>query len=193
MRVVFSFVLTLSVCALQLSAENQLSPVYQNNDFQLTGVTVSPGGRMFVNFPRWSDKYLNAVVEVQKDGSIRPFPDEFWNRWDKKPENAPKQFVCVQSVVTDDQNTLWIVDPASPLIAGVVPGGAKVVRVDLGTNKVTRIYSFGSDVVRQNSYLNDIRVDNRQGFAYMTDSGTGGIIVLNIKTGKAHRALDGHP
>ena len=193
MRAVFNFVFLLSVCPLQLPAQKQLSPAYENNDFQLTGVTVSQGGRMFVNFPRWSDKYLNAVVEVQKGGSIRPFPDEFWNRWDKKPENAPKQFVCVQSVVADDQNTLWIVDPASPLIAGVVPGGAKVVRVDLGTNKVTRIYSFGSDVVRQNSYLNDIRVDNRQGFAYMTDSGHGGIIVLNIQTGKAHRALDGHP
>src|SRR6476660_6992069 len=181
MRAGLLSLLLLSVGALHLSAQNQLSPVYQNNDFQLTGVTVSLGGRMFVNFPRWSDKYLNAVVEVLKDGSVRPFPDESWNRWDKKPENAPKQFICVQSVVADDQNTLWIVDPASPLIAGVVPGGAKVVRVDLGTNKVTRVYTFGSDVVKQNSYLNDIRIDNRQGFAYMTDSGPGGIVVLNIK------------
>ena len=193
MRAGLVFLSVLSVGAVHLSAENQLSPVYQNNDFQLTGVTVSPGGRMFVNFPRWSDKYLNAVVEILKDGSTRAYPDEFWNRWDKKPENASKQFVCVQSVVADDQNTLWIVDPASPLIAGVVPGGAKVVRVDLRTNKVTRIYTFGPDVVKQNSYLNDIRIDNRQGFAYMTDSGPGGIVVLNIKTGKAHRVLDGQP
>lgn len=193
MRAGSIFLSFLTVGALHLSAQSQLSPVYQNNDFQLTGVTVSPGGRMFVNFPRWSDKYLNAVVEVLKDGSTRAYPDEYWNRWDKKPENAPKQFVCVQSVVADDQNTLWIVDPASPLIAGVVTGGAKVVRVDLGTNKITRVYTFGSDVIKQNSYLNDIRIDNRQGFAYMTDSGPGGIVVLNIKTGKAHRVLDGQP
>lgn len=167
--------------------------VYENNDFQLTGVTVSRSGRMFVNFPRWSDKYLNAVVEVQKDGSVRSYPNEFWNRWDKKPETAPRQFVCVQSVVADDQDNLWIVDPASPLIAGVVPGGAKLVRVDLGTNKVTRVYTFSTDVVKPNSYLNDIRIDTRQAVAYMTDSGPGGIVVVDLKSGKAHRALDGHP
>lgn len=177
----------------QANAQRQLTTVYENNDFQLTGVTMSPGGRMFVNFPRWSDKYLNAVVEVQKDGRARPYPDEFWNRWDKKPENAPKQFVCVQSVVADDQNALWILDPASPLIAGVVPGGAKLVRVDLGTNKVTRVYTFGPDIAKPNSYLNDVRIDNRLGVAYMTDSGPGGIVILDLKSGTAHRALDGHP
>ena len=73
-----------------------VTTVYENNDFQLTGVTMSRDGRMFVNFPRWSDKYLNAVVEVQKDGSARPYPDEYWNRWDKKPENylAFLHFAC---------------------------------------------------------------------------------------------------
>src|SRR5689334_15149106 len=75
--------------------------VYSNNDFQITGVSVSKTGRMFVNFPHWSDHYFNAVVEVAKDGTAKPFPDETWNRWDSKP-NAGKQFVCVQSVVVDD-------------------------------------------------------------------------------------------
>ncbi|HEY4084768.1 MAG TPA: L-dopachrome tautomerase-related protein [Bryobacteraceae bacterium] len=179
-----------------MSAQTQngktLTSVYENNDFQITGVTASPSGRLFVNFPRWSDKYLNAVVEVMKDGSVRPYPDEFWNRWDRKPESAGQQFVCVQSVVADDQDSLWVVDPAAPMMAVVVPGGPKVVQISLSNNRVTRVFPFGSDVVKAGSYLNDIRIDTKNNVAYLTDSGVGGIIVLDIKSGKAHRVLDGH-
>lgn len=171
----------------------RLTVVYQNNDFQFTGISVSARGRMFLNFPRWSDKYLNAVVELMKDGSIRPYPDEEWNRWDMKPATAGNHFVCVQSVVADDAGSLWVVDAAAPLLASVVPGGAKVVQIDLGTNRVTRVFSMGADVVKPDSYLNDIRVDTKRNTAYLTDSGEGGIVVLDIRTGKAHRALDGDP
>jgi hypothetical protein len=170
-----------------------LTEVYHNEDFQLTGVTVSKFGRMFVNFPRWSDQYLNAVVEVMKDGSVKPFPDEQWNRWDKGLNTAAKQFVCVQSVVADDRNALWVVDPAAPMIISVVPGGAKLVKIDLATDKVARIYSFGADIAKPNSYLNDVRIDTKLNMAYMTDSGAGGIVIVDLNTGKAHRALDNHP
>jgi sugar lactone lactonase YvrE len=168
-----------------------LAPVYENNDFQITGVTVSKSGRLFVNFPLWSDRYLNAVVEVMKDGSVQPYPDEFWNRWDRKPENASKQFVCVQSVVADDRDSLWVVDPAAPMMAAVVPGGPKVVQISLGTNRVIRVYSF-ADAVKPSSYLNDIRIDTKRNVAYLTDSGAGALVVLDTKSGEAHRVLEGH-
>lgn len=170
-----------------------LTEVYHNNDFQITGVTVSKTGRLFVNFPRWSDQYLNAVLEVMKDGSVRPFPDEPWNRWDMKPATAGQHFVCVQSVVVDDTDVLWALDPAAPMLGTVVPGGAKLVRIDLKTNKVTRVYSFGPDTAKSNSYLNDVRIDTKLNCAYITDSGAPGIVVVELGSGKAHRALDGHP
>lgn len=184
--------LTMSSSVAQQSGKH-LTEVYHNDDFQLTGVTVSKSGRMFVNFPRWSDRYLNAVVEVIKDGSVKPFPDEHWNRWGKSLDTAAKQFVCVQSVVADDQDALWVVDPAAPMTITVVPGGAKLVKIDLSTNQVARVYSFGPDVVKPNSYLNDVRVDTKRSTAYMTDSGAGGIVVVDLASGKAHRALDNHP
>ncbi|MDQ6676055.1 MAG: major royal jelly family protein [Acidobacteriota bacterium] len=178
---------------MQAQTGKTLTPVYKNDDFQITGVTVSKTNRMFVNFPRWSDRYLNAVVEVSKDGSIKPFPDEEWNRWNGKPETAGTHFVCVQSVVADDANMLWIVDPAAPLLGPNVPTGVKVVKVDLKTNQVVRTYTFGPDVVKPASYLNDIRVDTRRNTAYMTDSGVGGIVIMDLNSGKAHRALDNDP
>jgi hypothetical protein len=36
----------------QHTTSRQLTQVYQNNDFQLTGISVSRTGRLFVNFPR---------------------------------------------------------------------------------------------------------------------------------------------
>ena len=136
----------------------RLTQVYHDNDYQITGVTISKSGRLFVNYPRWSDRYMNAVVEVTSASSSKPFPDETWNRWDGKPETAGKAFVCVQSVVVDDQDSLWVLDPAAPMMGPVVQGGPKLVRIDLKTNQVTRVIPFGPDVATPKSYLNDIRI-----------------------------------
>ncbi len=175
------------------AGEHALTPVYTNNDFQLTGVSISKTGRLFVNFPRWSDRYTNAVMEVMKDGSAKPFPNAEWNHWDLKPATAGAHFVCVQSVVVDASDALWVLDPAAPMLLTVVPGGPKLVRIDLMTNQVSRVISFGPEVANANSYLNDVRFDNQRNFAYITDSGAGGIVVVDLGTGKAYRTLDQHP
>jgi hypothetical protein len=104
----------------------ELKVVYQNNDFQLTGIRISKKGRLFVDFPRWSSEYLNAVVEVMPDGSAKPFPDESWNRWDLSPQTASQRFVCAQSVVVDQNDALWVLDPAAPMLMSIVPGGPKL-------------------------------------------------------------------
>ncbi|HEX3876587.1 MAG TPA: L-dopachrome tautomerase-related protein [Bryobacteraceae bacterium] len=176
---------------LRPATERQLTQVYSNNDFQLTGVSVSKTGRLFVNFPRWSPEYLDAVVEVMPDGSSRPFPDQAWNRWDLTPQSAGAHFVCVQSVVVDDTDSLWVLDPAAPMLMSIVAGGPKLVKVDLKTNKVTRVIPIGPESAKPNTYLNDVRFDNHRNFAYITDSGVGGIIVVDLGSGKSHRALDG--
>lgn len=170
-----------------------LKEVYHNDDFQLTGITMSKSGRLFVNFPRWSDQYLNAVVEVSSDGSVKPFPDEEWNRWDRKRESAGKHFVCVQSVVADDAGMLWVLDPAAPLMGPIVPGGPKLVGIDLQNNQVRRVILFGPESIKPDSYLNDVRFDNRNHTAYITDSGVGGLVILDMKSGKARRVLDSDP
>ncbi len=189
-------ILTLVACGasvIMTGSNRSVTPVYSNNDFQLTGVSISKTGRLFVNFPRWSDRYTNAVLEVMKDGSTKPFPDAEWNKWDNKPASAGQHLVCVQSVVVDSTDALWILDPAAPLTGSIVPGGPKMVKVDLSTNKVARVIAFGPEIARTDSYLNDVRFDNKRNVAYITDSGAGGIVVVDLATGKSHRALDGHP
>ncbi len=169
-----------------------LTTVYENDDFQITGISVSKTGRLFLNFPRWSDRYLHAVVEVV-NGEAKPFPNAEWNQWNLKPATAGEHFVCVQSVVVDGNDSLWVVDAAAPLLTSVVPGGAKLVQIDLASNTVSRTITFDPTVVMADSYLNDVRFDDERRIAYVTDSGHGGIIVVDLASGQAHRALDGHP
>ena len=158
----------------------QLTEVYRNNDFQFTGISVSKTGRLFINFPRWSPEYRDGVIEVMPDGTAKPFPNEDWNRWDLTPPTASQHFVCVQSVVVDDNDSLWILDAAAPMLMSIVPGGPKLVQVDLKSNRVARAILIPPDVAKTNTYLNDIRFDNARNFAYITDSGLGGIIVVNL-------------
>ena len=156
---------------------------------QVTGVTVSPQGRVFVNFPFWSDDHTLSVAEIV-DGQPKPFPDDAWNAKSGPPEG---RWICVQSVVVDDQGTLWILDPASPKTEGVVKGGPKLVKVDLSTNKVVQTIPFDETIAPTRSYLNDVRVDTKSGHAFITDSGTGAIVVVDLKTGQARRLLADHP
>ncbi|MET0258490.1 MAG: L-dopachrome tautomerase-related protein [Methylobacterium sp.] len=165
-------------------------------EHQVTGVTVSKDGRIFVNFPRWTDDAPVSVAEV-KDGKVTPFPDADWNSWRnaRKDEIDPKtHFVCVQSVVADGQDRLWVVDAAAPAMAAVVKDGPKLVAIDLKTNTVARTIPFDVGVAPQGSYLNDVRISPDGKTAYLTDSGAeGALIVVDIDSGRARRVLAGDP
>jgi sugar lactone lactonase YvrE len=166
-------------------------------DHQVTGVTANESGRLFVNFPRWTEDSEVSVAELLPNGDLRSFPDAKWNGWRNALQDtlgASDRWVCVQSVVADKRGSLWVVDAGAPAQAQVIPGGPKLVKIDLSSNSVAKVYPFGLDVAPQGSYLNDVRLSPDGKFAYITDSGTrGAIVVLNLETGKARRALDGMP
>lgn len=166
-----------------------LVEVAQFKEAQVTGVTVSKDGRLFASFPRWRDDLPFSVVEIMKDGSFKPYPDRTWNSWNGKPEK--NKFTCVQSVFVHE-NSLFVLDPSSPEMKEVV-GKAKLFEFDLETNKLKQYWEFDEKVAPKNSYLNDLRIDKNENMVYITDSGLGGLIVLDMTTGNAKRLLDKHP
>src|SRR5437763_17220075 len=88
----------------------QLQEVARFPNQQVTGVAVSQkSGRVFVNFPYWSDDHFLSVAAIV-NGQPRVFPNEEWN----KHGSPDSHFVCVQSVVVDGQDKVWILDPAAP-------------------------------------------------------------------------------
>jgi sugar lactone lactonase YvrE len=159
-----------------------------------TGVTVAPNGRIFVNYPRWGDDVPFTVAEL-RNGKAMPYPDASTNRPDDK--RPAETLLSVQSVVVDARNRLWILDTAAPAFRTRVSGGAKLVAVDLATDRVVRTIVLPDDVALPTTYLNDVRFDLRdgEGVAYITDSsvsGPGGLIVVDLATGQARRRLSGH-
>ncbi len=96
-------------------------------------------------------------------------------------------------VYADDKGFLWIVDPAGIGLGDVYDHANKVVKIDLKTNRIVKIYRFPDSVAGKKSYINDIRIDTHRGFAYLTSSSNGGIVVLNIRDGASRFVLHGHP
>ena len=166
-------------------------------DHQVTGVTVTPDGRTFVNFPRWTEDTEVSVAELAGDGSLRPYPDEEWNRWRnaRKTEVSPgDHWVCVQAVVADGRGNVWVLDPAAPATAHLVEGGPKLVRIALDGDRVGQVVAFDEAVAPEGSYLNDVRFSPDGRHAYITDSGwRGALVVVDLEAGTARRVLDGHP
>lgn len=159
-----------------------------------TGVTVAPNGRIFVNYPHWGDNTAFTVGEL-KNGRTVAYPDTAINKAD--PQRPGETFISVQSVVADAANRLWVLDTAAPNLGTPIAGGAKLVAIDLATDKVVKTIRFGPEVVLPTTYLNDVRFDLRQGgagVAYITDSslkGPGAIIVVDLASGRATRRLSG--
>lgn len=195
MRSIFSFVALLALVPLALRAQETKAPnglatletVATFPQMQVTGVAVSRRGRVFVNFPDWSDGHTFSVAEIV-NGKPQPYPNAEWNQAGS-PSN---HFVCVQSVYVDESDSLWVLDPAAPKMKEIVKGGPKLVKIDLVKNQVVQTIPFGQDIAPEKSYLNDVRVDVKTGTAYLTDSGLGAIVVVDLQSGKARRLLAGN-
>jgi sugar lactone lactonase YvrE len=164
---------------------------------QVTGVSVSETNRMFVNFPRWTEDTAVSVAELGPDGELTPYPDSAWNAWrnaEKDSLTPGDHWVCVQSIVADGRGKLWVLDPAAPAQALLVAGGAKLVGIDLASNQVRQTILFDADAAPQGSYLNDVRFSQDGKFAFITDSGVqGALLVVELASGAAVRVLDGDP
>lgn len=166
--------------------------VIAGSERQWTGLAISKEGRAFVCYPRWSEALSPSVEELQGEAPPKPYPNEHWNLWDIAV--PPREcFVCVQSLVVDPENCLWILDAANPRFAGVVKDGPKLLRVDLTLNEVVQRIYFDESAAPPDAYLNDVRVDTQRGCAYITDSGRGALVVVNLWTGRSRRVLENHP
>jgi sugar lactone lactonase YvrE len=160
--------------------------VIASSDRQWTGVAVSDQGRIFVNYPYWSDDVPVSVAEII-DGRAVPYPTAEWN--DRKHDGV---FNAVQSVVIDAENRLWILDTNNPQFKGVKKTGPVLFQFDLKNNRKVKAFTFPAGVYQPNSYFNDVRIDTEKQIAYLTDSGNGALIVLNLATGGSRRLLEGH-
>ena len=51
------------------------------------------------------------------------------------------------------EGALWVLDPAAPKTEAVVPGGPKLVKIDLATNKAVQIIAFDQTIAPQRAAI----------------------------------------
>ena len=159
-----------------------------------TGIAVAEDSRVFVSLPfsNYSDpeKFTASLVEISEDNKVSPYPDTVWNRNPSQVNNPDPAslFFNVQSHTIDEAGVLWALDRGRPLGEEVIVGGAKLVGIDLKTNEVIKIIPFDSSFAISNLF-NDIRVDAKRQIAYITDTNNGGIIVVDLNSGKQRWGL----
>lgn len=174
------------------AAAANLELVFSDSMYQITGISKEEGGRLLVNYPRWSEiyKYAVTVANGPTAGTAKPYPDSITNKW-MPGQSGKDKWVCVQSSFFDDKGDLWILDPSAPKLKTIQGGGAKLVKMNKSTNKPERTYSF-MGVVPDTAYVNDVRVDTKRNYAYLTESKGGGLIVVDLGSGKMRRVLAAH-
>ncbi|WP_233582019.1 MULTISPECIES: major royal jelly family protein [unclassified Asaia] len=148
-------------------------------------------GHVLVGGPRWTGFPGPSVALVTQGSRIRPFPDKEWNSW-APGQDARKRFVNVNALHVDPEGTVWVVDTGTPEFGGPpVKDGAKLVRIDASKGTILRIYPLGPEVAPVGSYVDDIRFNGPH--AYLTDAGTGALLVLDLASGGVRRVLAGNP
>ena len=96
---------------------------------------------------------------------------------------------------------MWILDEGKINYNPSPEGSQKLVIWDLNTNKLLDSIVIPNEIASyRTSILNDLVVDNTNGYVYITDSGNGwadhpidgGIIIFNMRTKTFRRVLDRH-
>lgn len=175
----------------------------QSKQMVWNGVVVAPDGRIFVVFPRAANTTGPSLALVAADGSLTPYPDAAWNAVASTSSKPPAEgsspppgpgsvFVGLNAIHLAPDGALWAVDTGSPGFGKPVGlDAARLIRIDLATNQVTRVLTLPQEVLRPKSMIDDVRFNG--GHAYISDAGAPGLIVLELASGTFRRVLDRDP
>jgi len=102
--------------------------------------------------------------------------------------------VYVQSMEIDLQGRMWIIDCGRQnflsTTAPVVNGQARILVYDIDGDTLIHTYAFPDTVASFTAnFLNDIVLDVPRGFAYISDAGTGAVVVYDYNTDTSRRVV----
>ncbi len=174
------------------TAQATLTPVITMPDNAITnGVTLTPDAkRIFMVIQRQDGQDALPEVAEYVNGALVPFPDAAFSQY-AAGDDASSKFVHVNAVRFGPDGTLWAVDVGHGIgEPNTIPHAAKLVGFDFATGAVTHTYFFDS-VIHKNSFVDDVRFDGD--YAYLTDAGRPGLIVVHLTDGTMYRVLDKDP
>lgn len=160
------------------------------DDFRLVGIGVSRAGRVFATAPAAVKRSRYSVVEVDPaTGALKPFPDAEWNTY-KPDQPGSHQWISVQALWVDEQDHLWALDSSLAKV-DQRKQPPKLVEFDLASGKLLHAYTYENTVTPKDA-LNDLRIDLKHGYAYLSNAANqGGVVVTNLHSGASRLLLAG--
>ena len=180
---------------------------YINNDTKNytecipAGIKLNSKSEIFISTPRFKGCYpatLSKMVNADNNiALLRPFPDF--------AGNEIGNVTALQSVLgfeIDQNDDVWALDQGRINDSIAVKGSIKLNKYTASGDLIIS-YDLSDYVSLETSFLNDLVVDIKGGFVYITDSGipingslldpNPAIIVVNVNTGEIYRVLENHP
>ncbi|PLR33295.1 bleomycin resistance protein [Chimaeribacter californicus] len=149
------------------------------------GVAVSAEGAYFINLPRFEGHADSPALARVTDKGPVAFPGNHWNTW-RAGDEGVNSLVNVNACHIFD-NLLWAVDQGAPPGGKPQAGAAKLVAFDIQSGEVKKLIRFDANALPEGGSPNDLRIHGD--LIYVTDSGLGGILIHDMKTGLTRRKL----
>ncbi len=161
------------------------------------GVKIDRDGNYYVSVPRWAPGIPATVNKIEVvDG--KPLLSAYPN-WEMNKIGDPQALQSVLGWEIDENNRAWFLDQGHIEGAPCIDGAQKLVCWDITSNELVESIKIPDEIASYKaSFLNDLMVDNRNGFIYIADSGIftdpleGGLIVYNMRTKELRRVLHQH-
>ena len=161
------------------------------------GFKTDRDGNFYLSVPRWAPGIpatVNKIEVVDGKAMLTAYPS-----WEMNKIGDPAALQSVLGWEIDELNRAWFLDQGHIEGQPSIEGAQKLVCWDLTENKLIESIDIPDEIASvEASFLNDLMVDNANGFIYIADSGIfsdplqGGLIVYNMKTKELRRILHQH-
>ncbi len=139
-------------------------------DINPGNVAVSKKGRVFTSVHPMRSQGLQ-LIEVL-DNEYLAFPDtSLQSRPDQKSND---KLDTPLGVIFDKNDRLWVVD------AGLTIGKTRVFAFDIDEKTLLYRFDIPENFAPTNSFVQDLAIDENDGFVYLADFGNPGIITINL-------------
>ncbi|RDI85296.1 hypothetical protein Vi05172_g4846 [Venturia inaequalis] len=155
-----------------------------------TGLGLAPNGDIYFTYARNMEVQKWTLTKKVNFTSEVPWPSEKWQNC-AAGQDVATCFVNVQNVVLDAEGVFWVIDSGVPNGASFpIAGAPKIISFNISTAQPIRTYIYPTSQYNAKLQLNDIKINNTLGYAFITeDSSFGSITTLDLEAGTFIRHL----
>ena len=153
-----------------------------------TDVAVSEKGDIFACFPRnINENSFYSIAKIENEKML-PFPDNHWNNWNFKYRNDKDRFINITDIIIGKDGFLWALDASFYNDSVIRP--PVLYKINIDDKRIDK--KFIMHLHTKSSFLCCMDIDFENNFAYISDTGEGSLIVIDLNNGKSWSRLKGH-